>query len=187
MKKSIFTTLLLVLGLAIFSGCASIQTWPDHERSAENKMVTIQEKIGDGLKTGAITPDQSQMFLTTLKSIRTDYAALRDKSVPREDWNKLHVRLEVLEQEISTAIARTTKIEAPENGYRIITLQRRIDDGRFNGYLPVKEEREFQLRLDSIRRDHLRITEYGRPITLEEKTDISRRLDALSTDLNKFR
>lgn len=29
-------------------------------------MVVIQEKIGDGLKTGALTPDQSQRFLTTL-------------------------------------------------------------------------------------------------------------------------
>jgi hypothetical protein len=187
MKKNIIFSMLMIIGLFLLASCATVQTWPDHERSAENKMVTIQEKIGDGLKTGAITPDQSQMYLTTLKGIRADYTALRNKSVPREDWNKIHVRLEVLEQEISTAIARTTKIEAPENGYRIITLQRRIDDGRFNGYLPVNEEREFQARLDSIRRDHLRITEYGRPITLEEKTDISRRLDSLATDLNKFR
>ena len=47
-----------------------MQTWPDYERSAENKMVVIQENIGDGLKTGALTPDQAQMFLTTLKGIR---------------------------------------------------------------------------------------------------------------------
>ena len=48
-----------------------MQTWPTYERSAENKMVVIQEKIGDGLKTGALSPDQSQMFLSTLKGIRT--------------------------------------------------------------------------------------------------------------------
>jgi len=35
-------------------------------------MGVIQDKIGDGLKTGALTPDQSQMYLTTLKGIRTD-------------------------------------------------------------------------------------------------------------------
>ena len=80
MKKAILLTVLMVFGLALFSGCATMpQTWPDYERSAENKMVVIQEKIGDGLKTGALSPDQSQMFLTTLKGIRTDYTALRDR------------------------------------------------------------------------------------------------------------
>ena len=54
MKNFAFLTVLVVFGLALFSGCASVQTWPDYERSAENKMVVIQEKIGDGLKTGAL-------------------------------------------------------------------------------------------------------------------------------------
>ena len=84
MKNAILLTVLMVFGLALFSGCATMpQTWPDNERSAENKMVVIQEKIGDGLKTGALTPDQSQMFLTTLKGIRTDYdGAERQKGLP---------------------------------------------------------------------------------------------------------
>ena len=59
MKKAILLTVLMVFGLAVFSGCASMQRWPGSERSAENKMVAIQEKIGDGLKTNALTPDQS--------------------------------------------------------------------------------------------------------------------------------
>ena len=36
-------------------------------------MILIQEKIEDGLKTGALTPDQSSMYVATLKDIRTDY------------------------------------------------------------------------------------------------------------------
>jgi len=52
-------------------------------------MVVIQEKIGDGLKTGALSPDQSQMFLTTLKGIRTDYEALRDKVISWNEWDSL--------------------------------------------------------------------------------------------------
>jgi hypothetical protein len=55
MKGAILSTELMVFVLAIFSGCATMpQTWPDDERSAENKMVVIQEKIGDGLKTGTL-------------------------------------------------------------------------------------------------------------------------------------
>jgi hypothetical protein len=150
-------------------------------------MVVIQEKIGDGLKTGALTPDQSQMFLTTLKGIRTDYTELRERRVYREEWDKILGRLDALGDEINRALARTTRIEEPRNGDRIVSLQRRIDDGRMNGRLPLTDGREFQARLDSIRRDYLRMTEGGRYSTSEERTDISRRLDSLETDMDRFR
>jgi hypothetical protein len=187
MKKVILLSVLVVFGLALFSGCASVQTWPDYERSAENKMVVIQEKIGDGLKTGALTPDQSQMFLTTLKGIRTDYTELRDRMVYRDEWDRLIGRLDALGDEINRALARPARIEEPRNADRIVALQRRIDDGRISRRLPLTEGREFQSRLDSIRRDYLRMTEGGRYTTYEERADISRRLDSLETDLNRFR
>jgi hypothetical protein len=188
MKNSILLTVLVVFVLALFSGCATMpQTWPDYERSAENKMVVIQEKIGDGLKTGALTPDQSQTFLTTLKGIRTDYTALRDKSVYRDEWDRLHGRLDALGEEINRAVARPARIEEPRNADRIVALQRRIDDGKISGRLPSTEGREFQSRLDSIRRDYLRMTEGGRTTTSEERADISLRLDSLEKDLYRFR
>jgi hypothetical protein len=187
MKKAILLAVLMVFGLALFSGCASIQTWPDNQRSAENKMIVIQEKIGDGLKTGALTPDQSQMFLTTLKGIRTDYEALRDRNVSREEWDSLLGRLDALGDEINRALTRTTRIEEPRNGDRIVALQRRIDDGRINKRLPLIEGRDYQSRLDSIRSDYLRMTEGGRSTTYEERAGISRRLDSLETDLNRYR
>lgn len=187
MKNAILLTVLMVFGLALFSGCATTQTWPNYERSAENKMVVIQEKIGDGLKTGALTPDQSQMFLTTLKGIRTDYTELRDKRVYGNEWESLLGRLDALGEEINRALARTTRIEEPRSGDRIVELQRRIDDGRINRRLPMTEGREFQSRLDSIRREYLRMTEGGRYTTYEERADISRRLDSLETDLNRYR
>ena len=187
MKKFILLSVLVVFGLALFSGCATTQTWPDYERNAENKMVVIQEKIGDGLKTGALSPDQSQMFLTTLKGIRTDYTELRDRRVYRDEWDRLLGRLDALGEEINKALARTTRIQEPRNADRIVALQRRIDDGKISGRLPSTEEREFQSRLDSIRRDYLRMTEGGKSTPYEERADISRRLDSLETDLNRFR
>src|SRR5664279_5675705 len=123
MKKAIFWIALIVFGLAMFSGCATgPQTWPDQERSAENKMVVIQEKIGNGLKDGALSPDQAQMFLTTLKGIQTDYKAVRDKEVPQDEWNRLHERLDVLGREIDRAVARPARIEESRNGDRIVAL-----------------------------------------------------------------
>jgi len=187
LRLKVLLSVLVVFGLTLFSGCATVQTWPDYERNAENKMVVIQEKIGDGLKTGALTLDQSQMFLTTLKGIRTDYEALRDKRVYREEWEGLHGRLDALGNEINTALARTTRIEEPRNGDRIVQLQRRIDDGRINRRWSLTDERDYQSRLDSIRREYLRMTEGGRYSSSEERSDISRRLDSLETDMNRSR
>jgi len=186
-QKVSLLSVLMVFGLALFSGCATVQTWPDYERNAENKMVVIQEKIGDGLKTGELTPDQSQMFLTKLKAIRTDYTELRNRRVYRDEWESLLGRLDVLGDEINRALARTTRIEEPRNGDRIVSLQRRIDDGRVDGRWPLTEGREFQSRLDSIRHEYLRMTEGGRYSTHEERADISHRLDSLETDLNRYR
>jgi hypothetical protein len=166
------------------------QRWPDQERIAENKMVVIQEKIGDGLKTGALSPDQSQMYLTTLKGIRTDYTALRDKEVTRDEWDRLNGRLDVLGAEINRALARPAspaRIEEPRSADRIVAVQRRIDDGRTSGRLSSTVGGDYQSRLDSIRRDYLRMTEAGRYATNEERTDISRRLDSLEADLNRSR
>ena len=186
-QKFILLSVLMVLGLALFSGCATTQTWPDSERNAENKMVVIQEKIGDGLKTGALSPDQSQMFLTTLKGIQTDYARLREQKVYQSDWESILGRLDALGDEINRALGRTTRIEEPRNGDRIVELQRRIDDERINGRLPMTEGRDYQTRLDSIRSDYLRMTEGGRYASSEERADIHRRLDSLETDLNRYK
>jgi len=187
MKKSIFLTVLMIFGLALFSGCATMHTWPDQERSAENKMVTIEQKIGEGLKTGALSPDQAQMFLTSLKSIRIDFTALRNTIVYREQWDSLHHRLDVLGDEIDRSLVRTSRMDEPRGGDRIAALQRRIDDGRVSGRLSRSEEREFQVRLDSIRSEYLRMSDRGRHPRYEARTDISRRLDSLEMDLDRYR
>ena len=187
MKRLALATVLLVAGVGLLWGCGSMQTWPASERSAENKMALIQEEIGDGLKTGALTPDQSQSFLTKLKVIRTDYEQLVDKRVYRDEWDSLLGRLDALGDEINRSLGRTTRIEEPRNADRIVALQRRIDDGRMNGRLSPTEGRGFQARLDSIRSDYLRMTEGGRYASQEERTDISRRLDSLENDLNRYR
>jgi len=182
-----YLTAAMIFGLILITGCASIQIWPDYQRTAENKMFVIQEKIGDGLKTGALSLDQSQSFLTELKLIRKDYSALKDKSVYRDEWDSLIGRIDALGDEINRALSRTTRIQEPSNGDRIVALQRTIDDGRMNGRLPLAEGRDFQARLDAIRSDNLRMTEGSRSPTHEETADISRRLDLLEINLNRYR
>jgi hypothetical protein len=187
MKTPILLTAMMAFVLALFPGCASMQTWPDSERSAENKMVVIQEKIGDGLKTGALTPDQSQSFLTKLKVIRTDYDQLRDRRVYRDEWDGINGRLDALGAEIDRGASRTTRIAEPRNGDEIVALQRTIDDGRSSGRLPQAEGRQFQARIDGIRSDYFRMTEGGRSASNDQRADSSRRLDVLEMDLTRYR
>ncbi|MCF8056738.1 MAG: hypothetical protein K9K37_08875 [Desulfocapsa sp.] len=188
MKNFILLAVFGMFGLALFSGCATMpQTWPDNERNAENQMVVIQEKIGEGLQTDTLSLDESQVFLTTLKGIRTDYANLRDRRVYRDEWDRIFVRLDGLEDDIDRSLTQPARTEGPRNGDRIIALQGRIDDGRISRRLPAREEREFQSRLDSIRREYLRMTEDGRYPSREESVDISQRLDLLERDLDRFR
>jgi hypothetical protein len=186
MKNLITFTLSAFVATAVLSGCLSLHTWPDEERSAENKMVTIQEKIGGGLKTGTLSPDQSQMFLTELKSIRTGYELIRDQRIPRDKWNSIQGRLDALGEKLDRTVAQSPRVEDPRFGDRILTLQRRLDDGRISGRLPQAEEREFQARLDFIRSDYLRMSDAGRKPTYEQRSDISRRLDSLEVELNRL-
>ena len=157
-KNVAHLTAATVFGLILMMGCASIQIWPDYQRTAENRLVALQEKIGDGLKTGALTPDQSQSFLTKLKVIRTDYTAMKDKNVYRDEWDSLLGRIDALGEDINSALARTTNVRELRSDNRFVTLQKIIDDGRTSGHMTLAEERDFQARLDAIRRDYLRMT-----------------------------
>jgi hypothetical protein len=174
--------------VAVFvAGCLAPQTWPDYKRSAESKIVVIEEKIGDGLKTGSLSADQSQSFLTALKGIRTDDLLLRDKPVMQREWTDLHARLDALDAEIDRAKLRSPTLESSGSGDRILILQSRIDDGRTARRWSVTDERDFQYRLDAIREEYLRMTENGRFTTAEERSEIARRLDTLEGEINRSR
>ena len=189
MKTSTFITMFVIFGMALFSGCASsMHIWLVYERGAENKLVAIEERIGDGLKTDRLSPDESRIFLTTLKGIRKDCAELRDKNVYQEKWNSLYSRLDVLREDLDRSLIWTTKTEKPRPWEKIATIQKYIDDGRTSGGQPLTDEREFQAnRLDSIRKDYLQIAEEGRRATYEEGSDLSQRLDSLAMDIHRDR
>jgi len=175
------------LAAVILAQCAAgPQRWPEYERRAEDRMMRLQEKIGDGLKTGAMTPAQAQDHLARLEDIRRDHRVLRDKMAYREEWDSFFRRLDLFEDEINKDLVRPARLELPRIEDRIIALQRRIDDGRSTGRLTSAEARDFQARLDAIRSDYSRMME-GRPITPDERADIVRRLELLETDLRQLR
>jgi predicted nuclease with TOPRIM domain len=127
------------------------------------------------------------MYLTSLKGIRMDYSALRNKPVYQDRWNDLHRRLDILDDEITREIMRGTATRTPVYEDRIVTLQRDFDAARMRHRLSPHEEREFQARLDALRRDAARLRESGGSTRYQEREDLSRRLDALAEDIERFR
>lgn len=187
MKKMRVLGILVPLAVVLLTQCATgPQRWPENERRAEDRMMLIQEKIGEGVKTNALPPALAQDHLAKLEDIRRDYRVLRDKMAYREEWDNFFRRLDQFEAEVDKDLGRPARMESPRVEDRIITIQRRIDDGRGAGRLTSAEARDFQARLDAIRSDYSRMME-GRPITYEERAGISRRLDLLETELNRFR
>ncbi len=185
MKKTLLIILALLVVL-ILVHCATVpQRWPDYERKTEDKMMVLQERIGDGLKTNRLTPNQAQIFLARLEEIRRDYNLLRERVSTREEWERLLMRLDTLENEVNRALTYPPRIDETRIEDRIISVQRRIDEGRISGRLPRPEGRDFQVRLDAIRGDFLRMVTSG-VFTPRESEEIWRRLDSLESDLNRF-
>lgn len=187
MKKLLLLGLVPLAALVLAQCAAGPQRWPEYERMADSRMMVIQDKIGDGLKTGALTPAQAQAHLARLEDLRREYRMLRDKPTYREEWDSFFRRLQLFEDEMNRDVAYPSRIDVPPPRIddRIIAVQRRIDDARATGRLTPAQGRDYQARLDAIRADYSRMME-GRPVTYEERVDIARRLDLLEADLSRY-
>jgi ribosomal protein L19E len=191
MKMIRTKAVLLFLGLALLSGCAtmSVHVWPEDEKNVEAMIITLSHQVGEGMRTGAITNDKSQMFLRQLKVIRKEAKELRSKKVLHAHWNGLHKRLDAIEEEINLTFAQSGKVdEDARSAVRIVRLQHDIDNAIKEGRLTEAEAQTFQSRLDSNREEYLKMTlDDGTSVTLDEKAAYSRKLDSLTSDLNRFR
>ena len=147
-------------------------------------MFALQQRIGNGVASGELTPNEAQNLLARLENIRRDYTVLRDRRTTQGEWAPLLGRLDDLEREVGRVRAQPSRIDETRIEDRMIALQRRLDEGITAGRLTRVQGREFQVRLDAIRREFLQQIK-DRPFTPEERTDISSRLDSLERDINR--
>jgi hypothetical protein len=174
------------LFMAVLIQCASgPQMWPDKERRTEDRMFALQQSIGNGLASGELTPNEAQNLLRKLENIRKDYTVLRERRTTQEEWDPLLERLDDLEKEVGTIHAKPSRTGETRIEDRMISVQRRIDEGTSAGRWTRDQGREYQSRLDDIREELQ--PDKDRPITREERTSISGRLDSLERDINADR
>jgi uncharacterized protein YlaN (UPF0358 family) len=184
MKKILFLVVVPVF-MAVLIQCVSApQRWPAYERRTEDRMFALQQKIGNGLASGELTPNEAQNLLAKLENIRREYTVLRDRRTTQDEWEPVLGRLDDLEREVNRVRAQPSRIDETRIEDRIIGLQRRLDEGITAGRLTRVQGRELQVRLDAIRRDFLQQVK-DRPFTPEERTEISSRLDSLERDINR--
>ncbi|MFZ1985191.1 MAG: hypothetical protein WAU91_12315, partial [Desulfatitalea sp.] len=123
--KKLLPLFVVPLFMAVLIQCASgPQMWPDKERRTEDRMLVLQQSIGNGLASGELRPGEAQNLLTKLENIRKDYNVLRERRTTQEEWEPLLGRLDDLEKEVGTIHARPPKIDETGLEDRMIALQR---------------------------------------------------------------
>jgi uncharacterized protein YlaN (UPF0358 family) len=184
MKKVLFLVVVPVM-MAVLVQCVSApQRWPAYERRTEDRMFVLQQRIGNGLASGELTPNEAQNLLAKLENIRREYTVLRERRTTAEEWDPILGRLDDLEREVNRVRAQPSRIDETRIEDRMIALQRRLDEGITAGRLTRVQGREFQLRLDAIRSEFLQQIK-DRPFTPDERSEVSNRLDSLERDINR--
>ncbi|OPY14517.1 MAG: hypothetical protein A4E69_01131 [Syntrophus sp. PtaB.Bin138] len=184
MKKRMLLVVVPLM-MAVLVQCVSVpQRWPAYERRTEDRMFALQQKIGTGLASGELNPNEAQNLLAKLENVRGEYMVLRERRTTAEEWDPLLGRLDDLEREVNRVRVQPSRIDETRIEDRMIVLQRRIDEGIMAGRLARVQGREFQLRLDSIRREFLQRIK-DRPFTPEERAETASRLDVLERDINR--
>ncbi|MFH1741692.1 MAG: hypothetical protein ABIH23_22020 [bacterium] len=179
MKKILLLSIIPVFTVVLIQCVTPPQRW-----RAEDRMFAFQQRIGNELASGELTPIEAHNLLAKLENIRREYTVLRERRTTAEEWDPLLGRLDDLEREVNRVRTQPSRIDETRIEDRMIALQRRIDEGITAGRLTRIQGREFQVRLDAIRREFLQRIK-DRPFTPEERSEISSRLDSLERDINR--
>jgi hypothetical protein len=183
-KRILYLLVVPVLMAVLIQWASAPQRWLAYERSTEDRMFALQQRIGNGLASGEVIPNEAQNFLKKPENIRSDYTVLRERRTTQEEWDPLLLRLDDLEREVDRVRAQPSRIDDTRVEDRVIALQRRLDEGITAGRLTRVHGRDFQLKLDAIRGEFLQQIK-DRPFTPEERTDISSHLDSPERDINR--
>ncbi|MFO7559550.1 MAG: hypothetical protein R6X10_12025 [Desulfobacterales bacterium] len=193
MKKILLLVIIPVFMVVLIQCITAPQKW-----RAEDRMFAFQQRIGNGLASGELTAIEAQNLLAKLEITRRDYTVLRERMAMQEEWEPFLRRLDDLEREAGRVSVQPSRVDGQRveeqkvDGQRVdekriedrmIALQKKLDEVITAGILTGDQGREYQLKLDVIRKVVLQRVK-DRPITQAEKTEISSYLDSLEKDIS---
>src|SRR4030043_1885291 len=129
--RKILCLVVVPVMMAVLIQCVSApQRWPAYERRTEDRMFALQQRIGNGLASGELNPNEAQNLLAKLENIRRDYTVLRERRTTAEEWDPLLGRLDDLEREVSRVRTQPSRIDETRIEDRMTGPPRGGDEGQ---------------------------------------------------------
>ncbi len=108
MKKVIFMAVLIVLGLGLFWGCATMRTGSDPRSTRiegpiiEDRIAALQRRIDDGKINGRYPGTEGKALQFRLDAIRGDYLRMTEggRYITHEERRDISSRLDLLEKDL---------------------------------------------------------------------------------------
>lgn len=181
MKKIVATIsvcLLLVAAAAAWAGPAD---------QIRGRMDSLQHRIDEGTRSGALTGQEAKRVQNQLNSIRRGFDSAVQNGLSDREAKHFNQRLDTLSKEVyKERHDREDTRSAGRIDHRISDLQRKIDEGSRRGSLTPVETKSLQSRLDGIRGHYERAQRDGK-LTDQEIRSIQGRLDSLAKSIAKER
>jgi chromosome segregation ATPase len=176
---------MMVVGVLFLLLAGVTAVWAGPSDQIRGKMDSLQRRIDEGIKSGALTGQEAKRIQNQLNSIRKGFDSAVRNGLSDREAKHFHQRLDTLSKEVyKEKHDREDNRSAGRIDHRISELQKRIDDGSRRGSLTPVEKKNLQSRLDGIRSHYERAQKDGK-LTDQEIRAIQARLDTLSKSVTK--
>jgi polyhydroxyalkanoate synthesis regulator phasin len=136
-----------------------------------------QKRIDEGVKSGALTRDESKMLLDNLNQIQQEEKRLAGEGkLTDAERTRLHEKLDQNSKMIDDKKNNPVTAMAPQIHQRIANQQKRIDAGVKSGALTQDESKILQDNLNYIQQEEKRLTAAGK-FTQADKDRLNKILD----------
>lgn len=180
MKKIVATVTICLLLVAAAA-------WAGPADQIRGRMDSLQHRIDEGTRSGALTGQEAKRVQNQMNSIRRGFDSSVQNGLSDREAKHFNQRLDTLSKEVSKE--RHDREDARSAGridHRISDLQKKIDEGSRRGSLTPVETKNLQSRLDGIRGHYERAQRDGN-LKDQEIRSIQGKLDSLAKSIAKER
>jgi hypothetical protein len=181
MKKNYFFAAVFILFSVFFIGSIA---YADDVSNINRRIVEMDQRIGQGIQSGALTRDESQRLRMELHKVREDAARMRrDNRLSPWERDRLNAELDRLRRDIYREANdrdrdRGRRVDISDINRRIAEMDQRIDIGIQNGALTRDESRRLHMELFKVREDAARMRRDNR-LSPWERDKLNAELDRL--------
>ncbi len=181
MKKIVATITICMLLVA------AAAAWAGPADQIRGRMDSLQHRIDEGTRSGALTGQEAKRVQHQLDSIRKHFDSSVQNGLSAREAKYFNQRLDTLSKEVyKERHDREDTRSAGRIDHRISDLQKKIDEGSRRGSLTPVETRSLQSRLDAIRGQYDRARGDGNLKDAEIRS-IQGKLDSLAKSITKER